>query len=87
MKNNDIITRIKAVRIVGMVFFIICEIGVIAVGIKEFTEFISIYSDIMDVGIGVSVLYFLPFLFISILIIILMIVIIKMSGNYIRKYQ
>lgn len=70
-----------------MVILSVCEIGVIAAGMKGYMDFRDAYSDAVDIGIGVSFLYFLPFLFPFVVIIILMIITNKVSAKRIKKYQ
>lgn len=87
MQKNDAIKRIKIINVFIMVILSICEIGVIAAGVKGYMDFRTAYSDTVDIGIGVSFLYFLPFLFPFVAIIILMIITNKVSAKCIKKYQ
>lgn len=87
MQKNDAIKRIKIINVFIMVILSICEIGVIAAGVKGYMDFRAAYSDTVDIGIGVSFLYFLPFLFPFVAIIILMIITNKVSAKRIKKYQ
>lgn len=87
MQKNDAIKRINIINIFIMVILSVCEIGVIAAGMKGYMGFRAAYSDAVDIGIGVSFLYFLPFLFPFVVIIILMIITNKVSAKRIKKYQ
>lgn len=87
MQKNDAIKRIKIINVFIMVILSICEIGIIVAGMKGYMDFSSVYSDTVDIGIGVSFLYFLPFLFPFVAIIILMIITNKVSAKRIKKYQ
>lgn len=87
MQKNNAIKRIKIINVFIMVILSVCEIGIIVEGIKGYMDFSSVYSDTVDIGIGVSFLYFLPFLFPLVAIIILMIITNKVSAKCIKKYQ
>lgn len=84
MQGKRFIKKIRIMEKIVLACLMVCEIGVVVVGIKEYLIFLSVYEE---VNLIISILYFVPYLMEIVGLIILMLVLKKLVKFAEKKYE